>query len=75
MSPYYQQILKHIDQLPDTAAIPLPVAELLEGVSRKTIKRTYPLVKLSAQGKARGARKQPTQGGVIWLTSPNVSRS
>jgi hypothetical protein len=33
--------------MPDTAAIPVPVAALHEGVSRRTIKRTYPLVKLS----------------------------
>ena len=47
LSPLYQQILKHISILPDTAAIPVPVAALHEGVSRRTIKRTYPLVKLS----------------------------
>ena len=47
LSPHYQQILKNIPLLPDTAAIPLAVAALHEGVSRRTIKRTYPLVKLS----------------------------
>ena len=47
LSPLYQQILKNISVLPDTAAIPVPVAALHEGVSRRTIKRTYPLVKLS----------------------------
>ena len=47
LSPLYQQILKNISILPDTAAIPVPVAALHEGVSRRTIKRTYPLVKLS----------------------------
>jgi hypothetical protein len=66
MSPYYQQILKHIDQLPDTAAIPLPVAELLEGVSRKTIKRTYPLVKLSAhrEGVLLGYLRRKRESGL-----------
>lgn len=47
LSPLYRQILKNIPILPDTAAIPVPVAALHEGVSRRTIKRTYPLVKLS----------------------------
>jgi hypothetical protein len=31
--------------------------------------------KAAVKAKAQGARKQSTQGGVIWLTSPNVSRS
>jgi hypothetical protein len=47
LSPYYKAILENIDRLPDTAKIPLPVAELIAGVSRRTIKRNYPLVKLS----------------------------
>ena len=47
LSPLYHQILKNIPIMPDTAAIPVPVAALHEGVSRRTIKRTYPLVKLS----------------------------
>jgi hypothetical protein len=47
LSPHYQQILEQLDKLPDTAAIPVPVAALHEGVSRRTIKRTYPLIKLS----------------------------
>jgi hypothetical protein len=47
MTPYYKTILENIDRLPDTAKIPLPVAELIAGVSRRTIKRTFPLVRLS----------------------------
>jgi hypothetical protein len=47
LSPHYQQILKNIPLLPDIAVIPVPVAALIEGVSRRTIKRTYPRVKLS----------------------------
>ena len=47
LSPHYQQILENIPHLPDSAKIPVPVAALHEGVSRKTIKRNYPLVKLS----------------------------
>jgi hypothetical protein len=47
VTPYYKAILENIDRLPDTAKIPLPVAELIAGVSRRTIKRTFPLVRLS----------------------------
>jgi hypothetical protein len=47
LSPHYQQILQNIPIMPDTAAIPVPVAALHEGVSRRTIKRIYPRVKLS----------------------------
>ena len=47
LSPLYEQILKNIPLMPDTAVIPVPVAALHEGVSRRTIKRTYPRVKLS----------------------------
>jgi len=45
---HYQQILKTLDSLPNSAKVPVPVAALHEGVSPKTIKRTYPLVKISA---------------------------
>jgi hypothetical protein len=47
LSPQYQQIIEHLDKLPDTAVIPVPVAALHDGTSRRTIKRTYPLVKIS----------------------------
>jgi hypothetical protein len=47
LSPLYQQILKNIPIMPDSAVIPVPVAALHEGVSRRTIKRTYPRVKMS----------------------------
>jgi hypothetical protein len=47
LSAHYQQILANIANLPDTAVIPVPVAALHEGVSRRTIKRNYPRVKIS----------------------------
>ena len=47
LSPQYQQIIEQLDKLPDTAVIPVPVAALHDGTSRRTIKRTYPLVKIS----------------------------
>jgi hypothetical protein len=47
LSPHYQKFLEQLDVLPDTAAVPLPVAALHEGVSVKTIKRNYPRVKLT----------------------------
>jgi hypothetical protein len=48
LSPLYQRILESIPLLPDTAHIPLPVAEVYEGCSRKTIERTYRMVQISA---------------------------
>ena len=47
LSAHYQRILEQLDKLPDTAAVPLPVAALHEGVSVKTIKRNYPLIPLT----------------------------
>jgi hypothetical protein len=47
LSRHYQRILEQLASLPDTAKVPLPVAALHEGVSVRTIKRNYPLVKLS----------------------------
>jgi hypothetical protein len=69
LSPFYRNILKNIALLPDTAVIPLPVAALHEGVSRRTIKRTYPLVKISERregvplGYLRRKRKVTKGGG------------
>jgi hypothetical protein len=47
LNPYYQRILDLIPKLPDEASIPLPVAELIAGVSRKTIIRSFNLVQLT----------------------------
>lgn len=43
----YRQILEELPNLPDTAVIPLPVVEVHEGLSRKSIRRTYQLVQIS----------------------------
>lgn len=51
LSPFYRQILEEIPNLPDTAVIPLPVAELLEGTCRKVIQQTYPLVQINERRK------------------------
>ena len=47
LSPLYLQILKNLPFLPDTAVIPVPVVSVHDGTSRRTVKRTYPLVKIS----------------------------
>jgi hypothetical protein len=47
LSPHYRRILEQLASLPDSAKVPLPVAALHEGVSVRTIKRNYPLVRLS----------------------------
>lgn len=51
LSPLYQQILAELPNLPDTAKIPLPVVEVLEGTCRRTIQETYPLVQLNGRRK------------------------
>ncbi len=43
----YVELLKHFDSLPLTATVPLAVAAAWRGISEKTIRRTYPLVRLS----------------------------
>jgi hypothetical protein len=47
LSPHYRQILKNLSIMPDSAVVPVPVAAIHEGVSRRTIKRNYPRVKIS----------------------------
>jgi hypothetical protein len=51
MTPLYRRILESIPHLPDTAFIPLPVAEVYEGCSRQTIERTYRVVQISEHRK------------------------
>ena len=41
------QILQRLPKLPDTAIVPLPVAAAHDNVSILTVRRNYPLVKLS----------------------------
>jgi hypothetical protein len=50
LSPHYQQILEQLDKLPDSAVIPVPIAAIHDGTSRRTIKRIYPRVKISEHG-------------------------
>jgi len=49
LEPFHQKILEAIrsNQLPEWTPIPLSVAEMITGNSRRTIKRKYPLVDLS----------------------------
>ena len=51
-TPLYKDILEHIPHLPDTAKIPVPVASLLEGISRDEVRKRYPTFKI---GKRRQA--------------------
>jgi hypothetical protein len=51
-SPLYAHILENIPYLPDTAKIPVPVASLLEGISRDEVRKRYPTFKI---GKRRDA--------------------
>jgi len=44
--PLYQDILRNIDLLPDSARIPVPVASLVQGISRHEIRKRYPMVKI-----------------------------
>lgn len=41
------EILQRIPTLPDTAVIPIPVVAKHDNVSERTVRRCYPLVKLS----------------------------
>jgi hypothetical protein len=41
------EILARIPSLPDTAVVPVAVAAAHDHVSTRTVRRTYPLVKLS----------------------------
>ena len=65
-SPLYKHILENIPHLPDTAKIPVPVASLLEGISRDEIRKRYPLVNIGERrqaillGHLRGKREVVT---------------
>jgi hypothetical protein len=41
------EILERVSELPDTAYVPVAVAAVLDSVCERTIRRTYPVVKLS----------------------------
>jgi hypothetical protein len=42
-----KEILKNLDSKPDSAFVPVEVAAEHDGVSSRTVRRTYPLVQLS----------------------------
>jgi len=64
--PLYKHILENIPHLPDSAKIPIPVASLLEGISRDEIRKRYPTVKIGKRreavllGHLRGKREVAT---------------
>ena len=45
--PEIDEILKRIHLLPDTAVVPIEVAAAHDNISARTVRRTYPTVKLS----------------------------
>jgi hypothetical protein len=60
LSKFYRQILEEFPYLPSTAIIPIPVAAVIEGVSRHTIKRNYELEQISEC--RQGVRKRNLRG-------------
>jgi hypothetical protein len=47
LSKFYRALLEEFPHLPPTAVIPIPVAAVIEGCSRRTIRRNYELEKIS----------------------------
>jgi hypothetical protein len=43
----FSSVLAELDSLPDSALIPIPVVARHDHVSTKTIRRNYPLVKIT----------------------------
>lgn len=46
-----QEALSRLPSLPNSAHVPIGVAAVHDGVSEKTVRRTYPLVELSPRRK------------------------
>jgi hypothetical protein len=42
-----EQILKRLDEYPDSAVVPIAVAALHDGVAERTVRRNYPLIQLT----------------------------
>ena len=40
-------ILKNLDKLPDSAVVPVAVAAMHDSISENTVRRNYPLIRLS----------------------------
>jgi hypothetical protein len=51
VNPHHLRLLKIFDDLPLTAAVPIQVAAAVDGVSEKTIERTYKTVRVSDRRK------------------------
>jgi hypothetical protein len=47
------EILRRFDELPDDAVVPTEVTAILHGVSKRTVRRTYPSVQLSPNRKGQ----------------------
>jgi hypothetical protein len=60
LSRFHRQLLEEFPYLPPTALIPLPVAAVIEGCSRKAIRRNYELEKITEHRK--GVRKKHLRG-------------
>jgi hypothetical protein len=41
------ELIRRFDSLPDDAVVPTPVTAAVHGVSERTVRRTYPSVRLS----------------------------
>jgi hypothetical protein len=60
LSRFHQRLIEDFPHLPPTAIIPLPIAAVIEGVSRRTIRRRYELVQISNW--RWGVRKKDLRG-------------
>jgi hypothetical protein len=43
----FSGLLSRLDSLPDSALVPIPVVAELDSVSQSTVKRRYPVVRIS----------------------------
>jgi hypothetical protein len=67
LSRFHRAILEEVPYLPPTAIVPLPVAAAVEGVSRKSIRRNYPLEQISRT--RWGVRKKYLRGAGETVTA------
>jgi hypothetical protein len=52
LSRHYLSIIKSIPYLLGTAKIPLPIVAMHDGISEQTVRKNYPLVRISAKRQA-----------------------
>ena len=50
----FSKVLERLDELPDSAVVPIVVAAQHDHISPRTVRRNYPLVKLTTR--IRGVR-------------------